>query len=160
MKLRNLRGWWHTSKDKKLQELFEFVILYWPPRPRKKKQAQEADVVEDDLSGEATAPEDDAADDEDDDETQAPLADASDDSLIDAGDAVPLCDGLMNDQEIRDGLVSSMGLHYGSPPPPSAYCRDPTLPETPVPRAAASLLNGLPDDPAERLAAIEWLGLT
>ncbi|OLP74058.1 hypothetical protein AK812_SmicGene46514, partial [Symbiodinium microadriaticum] len=138
--------------DKKLQELFEFVILYWPPKPRKKKQAQEVDAVEDLPSGEAASgPEDEAADDGDEDgePTQAPLADAIHDSSCDSEEAVPLDDGLMNDNEIRDGLLSSMGLHYGSPPPPSAFCTDSIVPETSSQRAATSLLNGLSDDPME-----------
>ena len=145
-----------------MRELFEFVILYWPPKPRKKKHAHDLDAVEDSLSGEAAPATtgDEASDDgEDGGDLQAPLTDASHDSVCDAGAAEPLDDGLMNDREIRDGLVSSMGLQYGSPPPPSAFCKDPTVPETSAPRAAASLLAGLSDDPVERLAQIESLGL-
>ena len=144
------------SEDTRLRELFDFVAQYWAPKPRKKAAAAEEveeewedeGAIEDEGEGEdAEAAEDDETEEQD--TQEALVADDGDDANADlVGD-----DAL--DSMLEQGLVRSLGIRCGSPPPPSAYCPATAVQPLPPPTASSSILAGLSDDPQERLAQVE-----
>ena len=139
------------SKDPRLRELFDFVAQYWPPKPRKKAAATNQVEEEGDEEGviEDEGPEDEGAEEQD--TQEALVAYESDDT-----ETVSVRDDAL-DSMLEQGLVRSLGIRCGSPPPPSAYCPATAVQPLPPP-ASSSILAGLSDDPRERLAQVEPLG--
>ena len=131
------------------------MAQYWAPKPRKKAAAAEEveeewedeGAIEDEGEGEdAEAAEDDETEEQD--TQEALVADDGDDANADlVGDAL--------DSMLEQGLVRSLGIRCGSPPPPSAYCPATAVQPLPPPTASSSILAGLSDDPQERLAQVE-----
>ena len=148
------------SKEPELRELYDLVVQYWPPKPRKKKgQAEQKDDGEDQKEGEEELVEEGGQEGEEEEEKEC---DEEVDVLPGEGGqevGPELPEDSIGGPTTDLSLLRRMGLHPCSPEPPSAYvAAAATVPSSPPePSMVEDMLAAAPpvDEPEARLAYLE-----